>query len=338
MGKKTITIILIGAMIFSIIGCHTQDDMPQPPGKGNTADKKGRGGQLGFKDSDVEGVKVSSRGDIYSLSEGSLYVMEERNWKRIDFDRTITAYYLLEGTEGVTVVAGTDKGSVHILPDGSDRWIEGSAKTLEDAIDFITGSTDKSELWMGQSAKEGGGLWKSSDGGITWDKMTDITVRGIAVHPEQREVIYIVDKLTYMSRDGGVNWTKLDTGANYGVLIHPLRPEIAYLAYARGVVPADHQGRIGPKQEFRLPGGITRLEFNPSNPDEWALGMWDYPSGTGGLYYTFDGGKKWIEVEQMADARIIDLNYSSDGKKLYVAASGKGLWMVDVETLVPPER
>lgn len=338
MRRKTITIMLIGAMIFSSIGCQRQDIMPQPSDKGNSADRKVPEGQLGFKDSDVEAVKVSGMGDIYSLAEGSLYVMEEGNWKRIDFDRNITAFYLLERTEGMTVVAGTDKGTVHILPDSTDKWVQGNAKILEDAIDFITGSTDKGELWMGQSAKEGGGLWKSSDGGITWDKMTDITVRGIAVHPGQREVIYIVDKLTYMSRDGGVNWIKLDTGANYGVLIHPLRPQIAYLAYARGVVSADHQGDIGPKQEFRLPGGITRLEFNPLNPDEWALGMWDYPSGTGGLYYTFDGGKKWTEVEQMAGARIIDLNYSSDGKELYVAAAGKGLWMIDVEALASTER
>ncbi|MFA7216301.1 MAG: hypothetical protein WC187_09790 [Bacillota bacterium] len=333
-GKKIIIVTIGLVLIASLTACQPNtppaDDPPGPP-----QDEAGwEWKQLGFENGNVDKVQVSDNGDIFVLSDGELYFQENNKWNTTQHGAGISTFCLTEKDGETAVIAGGDNGKVYIRPVVDYSWREAYIGALSEPIDIITKSPSTGEVYAGQSSKNGGGLWKSTDEGVSWEKLTDITVRGIAVHPEDPDIIYIVDKLTYLSTDGGKSWTKVETGANYGVLIHPLYPDTAYLAYAQGVVSAGHDGKIISQQQFYLPGGMTRLEFNPASLNEWALGLWDYPSGVGGLYYTFNGGGHWLEVrDDMKDIRILDLCYDKDGKRLYIGTAGSGLWALNVEEL-----
>jgi hypothetical protein len=332
--KRMLLVFLMMSLLLSAAACRQDsppaDNTPKPSEVGDDWKWK----HVGFENGSVDKVQVTDDGRIFALVDGKIYFEKQGKWTETQPDTGITAFCLLKNTDEITIVAGTDNGKVYLYSVEADNWSESVVQAVTGPIDIIIAGPSSGEVYIGQSSKNGGGLWKSSDGGISWEKLTDITVRGIAVHPEVPEIMYIVDKLTYLSTDGGINWKKMETGANYGVLIHPLYPDTAYLAYAHGVVTAEHDGSIVSQQQFYLPGGMTRLEFSPVNPSEWALGIWDYPSGIGGLYYTFNGGARWLEMaEEMKDKRILDLCYSEDGRMLYIGTAGDGLWALNIDKL-----
>ncbi|HZX45969.1 MAG TPA: hypothetical protein VFF83_01735 [Clostridia bacterium] len=333
-GKKMI-FVLMGFMVIAFLTACRRNTPPvdNPPGHPQD-DTHWKWKQLGFENGSVEKVQVTSDGRVFALSGGKLHLLEGGNWKAAHLDTDISTFYLSEkGVKGLIVAGGFD-GKLYLYSIEDSSWNVVEIGAIPEPIDIVTASPSTGEIYVGQSSKYGGGLWRGTGGGAKWEKLTDITVRGIAVHPEDPEIIYMVDKVTYLSTDGGKSWAKVETGANYGVLIHPLYPETAYLAYAQGVVSARHDGTITSQQQFYLPGGMTRLEFNPASLNEWALGLWDYPSGVGGLYYSFNGGGHWLEVgEKMKDTRILDLCFDKDGKTLYMGTADNGLWALNVEEL-----
>jgi photosystem II stability/assembly factor-like uncharacterized protein len=334
MGKKMIFLLIGLVLTASLAACQPDNPPADNPPVQHRDDTDWKWKLLGFKNSSVDKVQVISDGRAFALSEGKLYFQEEGKWKETHPGVDISTFYPLEKDGKTTIIAGGDNGKVYLYPVEGDSWNEARFQAVPEPIDIITVSLSTGEIYVGQSTKDGGGLWRSTGDGTDWKELTDITVRGIAVHPEDPEIIYIVDKLTYFSTDGGKNWTKVETGANYGVLIHPQYPDTAYLAYAQGMVSVSHDGTVVSQQQFYLPGGMTRLEFSPVSLNEWALGIWDYPSGVGGLYYTFNGGGHRLEVEEeMKDTRILDLCFSKDGKTLYIGTAGRGLWALNIEEL-----
>src|SRR5882724_5211192 len=97
----------------------------------------------------------------------------------------------------------------------------------------------------------GGGVWKTTDGGLSWRPMTDKTkdmspsIGAIAVAPSDPNVIYagtgeacirgdiINGNGVYKSIDAGKTWTfsgLRDTRAIGRIVVHPKNPDIAFVA------------------------------------------------------------------------------------------------------------
>jgi hypothetical protein len=125
-------------------------------------------------------------------------------------------------------------------------WSSGQGRVQEICVDPSNPNT----LYVGSPA---GGIWKSTDVGITWTPLTDnlpqIGVSGIAVDYSNSNTIYIAtgDKDggdtafvgIYKSTDGGTNW--IATGAMSGVtragdlVIHPTNNQILWCATNSGI-------------------------------------------------------------------------------------------------------
>ena len=182
----------------------------------------------------------------------------------------------------------------------------------------------------------GGGVWKSTDGGLSWRPMTDKTksmspsIGAIAVAPSDANVIYagtgeacirgdiIEGDGVYKSIDGGKTWSfsgLKDTGAIGRLIVHPKNADIALVAALghpfgpsseRGIFRTTDGGKSWTKVLYKdeNSGGID-LAFDPANPNIIFAALWQAhrtpwsleSGGPGsGLYRSTDGGTTWKQL------------------------------------------
>jgi photosystem II stability/assembly factor-like uncharacterized protein len=181
----------------------------------------------------------------------------------------------------------------------------------------------------------GGGLWKTTDGGITWRPVGDTafktsSVGAVAVAESNPDVVYvgmgevalrgnvIQGDGVYKTTDGGRTWTHLGlekTMAIGRVRVHPTNPDIVYVAALgnpygpdeeRGVFKSTDGGKSWVKVLFRSDkAGAVDLTMDARNPDVLYAGTWEVfrtphslsSGGPGsGLFKTTDGGKNWSDL------------------------------------------
>lgn len=156
------------------------------------------------------------------------------------------------------------------------------------------------EAWTRNSVSIGNGIYKSSDGGDTWNNVglpESERIAKILVHPKDSNTVYacVAGKLwsdsaergLYKTKDGGKSWQLVLKGPN-------------------------------------LSTGCSMISLDPSNPDIIFAGLWDFRrqgwtfrsggesasafSGSG-LFRSSDGGAHWTE--------ITDANNQGFAKKPY---------------------
>ena len=185
----------------------------------------------------------------------------------------------------------------------------------------------------------GGGVWKTTDGGVTWRSVSDrflktSSVGAIAVSPSHPDVVYagmgevqlrgnvIQGDGIYKSIDAGKSWTHAGlerTMAIGRIRIHPTNPDTVYVAALgdpygasaeRGVYKSTDGGKTWNKVLFRDPrSGAVDLAMDAKNPDVLYAGVWEVfrtphslsSGGPGsGLFKTSDGGAHWTELTRQA--------------------------------------
>lgn len=183
----------------------------------------------------------------------------------------------------------------------------------------------------------GGGVWKTDDGGLSWQCISDGffktgSVGAIAVSEWDPNVVYVGmgespirgnvshgDGM-YKSTDGGKTWSHIglsDTHQIPRVRIHPRNPELVYVAALghiygpseeRGVFRSKDGGRTWEKILFRnSQTGAIDLILDPVNPrimyaSLWQAGRtpWNLTSGGpgSGLFKSVDEGETWDEISR----------------------------------------
>ncbi len=195
------------------------------------------------------------------------------------------------------------------------------------------GSTARpNEYYFGAT---GGGLWKTTDGGLTWRPVTDgqiesSSVGAVAVAPSNPDVVYMGMGETelrgnimqgdgvYKSTDAGKTWLHVgldDTQAISRIRIHPTNPDIVYVAalghpygpnVERGVFRSKDGGKTWEKILYRDDrAGAVDLSMDPNDPKVLYAAIWDVyrtswtlSSGgyRSGLFKSEDGGDHWVEI------------------------------------------
>ncbi|WP_075343883.1 VPS10 domain-containing protein [Tenacibaculum agarivorans] len=183
----------------------------------------------------------------------------------------------------------------------------------------------------------GGGVYKTTDGGITWNNISDkffttgsvgaiavsesdtnIVVVGMGEHAA-RGVMTSMGNGVYKSMDAGKTWTHLGlekTRHISDVIIHPKNPDIIYVAAQgaqydateeRGIYRSIDGGKTWKKVLFvNTVTGASSLTMDMTNPRILYASMWQhrrYPwiieSGGehSGLYKSIDGGDTWTKMK-----------------------------------------
>lgn len=196
----------------------------------------------------------------------------------------------------------------------------------------VTGVPGKPNLFYFGST--GGGVWKTEDGGQTWNNISDGffggSIGAVAVSEYDNNVIYVGggEKTVrgnvsfgygvWKSTDAGKTWQNigLNESRHVGrIRIHPRNPDIVYVA-AMGNLFAPHEQRgvfrstDGGKNWEKVlyvneQAGAVDLAMDPTNPriiyaSTWRVQRTPYSLESGGegsaLWKSTDGGDTWKEI------------------------------------------
>jgi photosystem II stability/assembly factor-like uncharacterized protein len=197
----------------------------------------------------------------------------------------------------------------------------------------VAGSTARPlEYYFGAT---GGGLWKTTDGGISWKPMTDkdadnAAVGGVAVCEANPDIVYFTTGETalrgnimpgngvYKSIDAGKTWKNvgLKEVQNFSrVRIDPADCNTVFVGgfghygtpnAERGVYKSSDGGATWRKVLYRDPKtGAVDISIDPKNPKVIYAALWEAwrkpwgmsSGGPGsGLFKSVDGGEHWIEL------------------------------------------
>ena len=197
----------------------------------------------------------------------------------------------------------------------------------------VAGSASRPyEYWMGTT---GGGVFKTTDGGMSWlpatDKYFGGTIGAVAVAESNPDVVWVAGgegdirgntapgEGVWSSKDAGKTWTrdKFFDAKNHvrRIRIHPTNPDIIWIGVLghafganeqRGVFKTTDGGKTWRRVLYRdAATGISDIDIDRNDPNVlyaafWRANRtpWSLESGGpgGGIFKSTDGGETWTEL------------------------------------------
>ncbi|MDX2191745.1 MAG: glycosyl hydrolase [Gemmatimonadales bacterium] len=189
------------------------------------------------------------------------------------------------------------------------------------------------EYWMGTT---GGGVFRTTDGGLTWGPASDGfiggTIGAIAVSESNPDIVWVGTGEypirgnvshgdgVYRTTDGGKSWQYaglVETRQVSRLRVHPKNPDVAWVAAQghvwapnpeRGIFKTTDGGKHWRKVLFRNDStGASDLAIDPSDPNILYAALWQagrtpwmlVSGGAGsGIFKSTDGGETWKELSR----------------------------------------
>jgi photosystem II stability/assembly factor-like uncharacterized protein len=282
----------------------------------------------------VRGVMTSYGNGVYKSTDGG------KSWKNIGLEKTrhISDIAIHPNNPDVVYVAG--QGTVH--GPNNDRGVFKSTDggTTWKKVLYINDSTGISSLsmdmnnprilyaaswehrrfpWTVSSGGPGSAIWKSTDEGNTWTKLTDGLPKsmgkiGISVSRANSNRVFAIVETEksksglYRSDDGGKNWALLSNNQDIcsrswyymEVFADPKNDNVVYVLNAPMMKSIDGGKKFAP---VRVQHGDTHdLWINPKDNNIIALG------DDGGAEISFDQARSWSTVMNQPTAQFYRVN------------------------------
>jgi photosystem II stability/assembly factor-like uncharacterized protein len=187
------------------------------------------------------------------------------------------------------------------------------------------------EVWTRNSVSVGDGLYRTTDGGATWQRMgfeNSERIASVQVNPKNPDEVYVAvlgplwndseDRGLYKTTDGGKTWNKiLYIGPRTGcsdLILDPQNPNIVYAAFwevrrtpwsftSGGYTSALYKSTDGGKTFRKIhkgfpPGKLGRIAIAlaPSHPHILYAVIESEQDKDKGLYRSDDGGENWKQL------------------------------------------
>lgn len=235
-----------------------------------------------------------------------------------------------------TMYAGNASGGVFKTTDGGSNWLPVFDEQPYLSIGAITiDPSNHQTIWVGTGDLNisgypfiGDGVYKSTNGGITWQHMglaAQSIVSKIIVDPANSNVVYAAtmgipffesnERGLYKSTDGGLTWNqKLFVGTDAGIIdmvINPADPQVLYAASWNRIRNNQQSIVYGPDAHIykstdngnnwtQLTNGLPAfntcrigLAISSQNPQKLYAIIIDTTLGLQGIYKTTNAGSSW---------------------------------------------
>ena len=201
--------------------------------------------------------------------------------------------------------------------------------------------------WTFESGSEKGGIFRSSDGGRTWIKLTNGLPKlagrmGVKVAPSNPNVVYVVaesrEGTLFRSDDGGTTFSKLSDdrdlvgrGYYYADLRVDPTDENRIYVLNNNLVVSINGGKAFRRIAARVHGDVHSLWINPKDPRL----LWE--GHDGGLSVSRDRGETWEQVNNLSLAQFYRV--SADNRQPFYNVIGgtqdNGSWTGPSRTREP---
>jgi photosystem II stability/assembly factor-like uncharacterized protein len=283
----------------------------------------------------IRGVMTHSGDGVYRSTDAG------KTWKKVGLDETrhiarIVVHpknpdLLLVAAQGALYGPSRERG-VFKSTDGGATWrnvlyVDEKTGAAELAMDptnpriLYAAMWEHGRLpWKVISGGPGSGLYKSTDGGDTWQKMTEglptkMGKMSVAVSRSNPDKVYALiesdshedERGLYVSTNAGKSWTqvtdepRLIQRAWYYIelFVDPKNDNTIYVLSAPAL-RSDDGGKTWNEVEG-VHGDYHDMWINPDNPDNYIL------ADDGGAVVTFDKGRSW-STQEYATAQLYRIN------------------------------
>lgn len=298
---------------------------------------------------------VSVGKGLYESTDGGV------NWKNIGFENgeriSGIAFNPDNSQEAYVAVLGalwgdSEERGVYKTTDGGQSW----EKILY--VDETTGASDvvmdpndpntlyaslwefRRTPWSFASGGENSGLYKSTDGGKSWNKIHKGFPKGklgriaVAVAPSDPKILYAVleteekkDRGLYRSDDAGASWRLLNS--DFGLVVRPFyfsrivvdpkNPDVVAKAGLFGSISRD--GGKTFKNMGPMHADIHDIWFDPNDSDRM------YTGTDGGVYRSWNGGSTMEMVENLPISQFYHISIdSAQPYNIYGGLQDNGSW------------
>ena len=330
-------LVIIGIYCF---GCAQSPQAPTPSGRPNKLPKDILFMQRAFPYGEI---KVDAYLDAQAWQKANVVNRNTaREWELagpINIGGRITDIEIPSDEPG-TYYIGAASGGIFKSTDAGESWTPiFDDQPMLSIGDIEISAANSQHIWVGTGepnagggslAYDGNGLYKSSDGGMTWvhKGLADVgSIAKVKMDPKDDQTLFVAamgplfrndtNRGLFKTTDGGVNWEKVlylsDSTGVIDLALHPVNSNIIYATtwerirrpYARkyggetsGIYRSLDGGETWAELTNGLPdnplqkGRIT-IDISKSNPNVLYAGYTDATGNLQGMYRTADGGNTW---------------------------------------------
>ena len=271
-------------------------------------------------------------GAVYQSTDGG------STWSRhgFPFSGTDVLDVAFDPTNPAVIYAGTGSlfsfpafGRVFKSTDGGTSWVQiNNGLPSERSIFTLAVSPSNPDIVFAGTD----GLYKTTNGGQSWNRILPAWIESIVIHPSNPSVIYAAGYGEYKSLDGGESWIAI-AGAPSRLVkvlaVHPTDPNIVYAGTSEVMGTGGIYRSIdGGASWAAVNVGVTNREIRALAVDPLTPSVLYAGSHGAGVFKSTDGGSSWTLFNAgMNYTQVSSLVFpKSQNAPLFVGTYGAGVF------------